>query len=495
MRKGWWRFWRRGAWRGWTSDRDALRGYRAARAELPRQITAKSAELADAQQARAQAKLAIEWAGQVRPKSLSIDLDEGEIAYATIEGVSLMEKRWRDGEKPWTPMSEGSLHFTDRRMIFDGEHDLDFAYADWTDTKPWASGFHIAVGTRLTLAGPIDQLEITLAAVQAVASGVDPKKTLKQAEREAAAVVGDLQDDMKRLNWTLGALRQPTPPRSPAWALSGVLVLAVAGTGSSAILNDNPVTDTTTTVPVTQPVAMAPTTTTEALPADVVTVQGALYELATVVSVTDGETVQVRLEDGKQDLVRLIGIDAPDASSPFSSEARAYLEDLVAGQEVWLVSDTSDRDELGRLLRYVYVGSEFINLAMVERGFAMPRDDPPDTQFSLELQQAGEAAEGATLGLWATLATAPVTTTTVLATQATSTTTTTRATTGSTTTTSGALTCHSSYTGGCVPAGVSDVDCAGGVGDGPYFVEGPIHVVGYDVYVLDVDGDGVACNT
>jgi len=39
----------------------------------------------------------------------------------------------------------------------------------------------------------------------------------------------------------------------------------------------------------------------------------------------------------------------------------------------------------------------------------------------------------------------------------------------------------------------SDVDCAGGSGNGPEYVAGPITVVGPDVYGLDRDGDGVAC--
>jgi micrococcal nuclease len=38
-----------------------------------------------------------------------------------------------------------------------------------------------------------------------------------------------------------------------------------------------------------------------------------------------------------------------------------------------------------------------------------------------------------------------------------------------------------------------DYDCAGGSGDGPRFVEGPVHVNGSDPYDLDRDGDGVAC--
>jgi resuscitation-promoting factor RpfB len=52
--------------------------------------------------------------------------------------------------------------------------------------------------------------------------------------------------------------------------------------------------------------------------------------------------------------------------------------------------------------------------------------------------------------------------------------------------------CHPSYTGACVPSGVSDVDCSGGSGNGPYYV-GFVHVVGYDEYDLDRDGNGLGC--
>jgi endonuclease YncB( thermonuclease family) len=38
-----------------------------------------------------------------------------------------------------------------------------------------------------------------------------------------------------------------------------------------------------------------------------------------------------------------------------------------------------------------------------------------------------------------------------------------------------------------------DVDCAGGSGNGPRYVQGPVSVHGSDPYDLDRDGDGVAC--
>jgi hypothetical protein len=51
--------------------------------------------------------------------------------------------------------------------------------------------------------------------------------------------------------------------------------------------------------------------------------------------------------------------------------------------------------------------------------------------------------------------------------------------------------CDPNYSG-CVPI-ASDVDCAGGSGNGPEYAEGPIQVIGEDIYDLDRDGNGTAC--
>jgi hypothetical protein len=53
--------------------------------------------------------------------------------------------------------------------------------------------------------------------------------------------------------------------------------------------------------------------------------------------------------------------------------------------------------------------------------------------------------------------------------------------------------CDPAYKGKCLKPNVSDYDCAGGSGDGPYYVAGPSKVVGRDHYRLDADHDGVAC--
>jgi hypothetical protein len=54
--------------------------------------------------------------------------------------------------------------------------------------------------------------------------------------------------------------------------------------------------------------------------------------------------------------------------------------------------------------------------------------------------------------------------------------------------------CDPNYSG-CVPV-ASDVDCAGGSGNGPAYVDGPVRVIGSDIYGLDGnDNDGIGCES
>lgn len=52
--------------------------------------------------------------------------------------------------------------------------------------------------------------------------------------------------------------------------------------------------------------------------------------------------------------------------------------------------------------------------------------------------------------------------------------------------------CDPNYEGACVPI-ASDVDCAGGSGNAPEYVQGPVYVVGQDIHGLDRDEGGVGC--
>jgi hypothetical protein len=53
--------------------------------------------------------------------------------------------------------------------------------------------------------------------------------------------------------------------------------------------------------------------------------------------------------------------------------------------------------------------------------------------------------------------------------------------------------CDPAYPDVCLHDGIGDYDCAGGSGNGPNYVEGPIRVVPPDPFGLDRDADGTGC--
>src|SRR5690606_35410955 len=89
-----------------------------------------------------------------------------------------------------------------------------------------------------------------------------------------------------------------------------------------------------------------------------------------VLSVTDGDTMRV-LVDGENEPLRLIGINAPEGGECLAAEATSRLADLVGEGPVRLEPDVSDRDDFGRLLRYVHAGDVFINETLVREGLAL----------------------------------------------------------------------------------------------------------------------------
>src|SRR5919106_2430176 len=91
---------------------------------------------------------------------------------------------------------------------------------------------------------------------------------------------------------------------------------------------------------------------------------------ALVTRVVDGDTVEVRIAGGR-DEVRYIGIDTPETVKPgepvqcFGHRASAANRRLVEGRRVRLVFDRERRDVYGRLLAYVYVRGRFVNAELV----------------------------------------------------------------------------------------------------------------------------------
>lgn len=128
----------------------------------------------------------------------------------------------------------------------------------------------------------------------------------------------------------------------------------------------------------------------------------------TVVRVVDGDTLVVRLS-GREERIRLIGIDTPESVKPntpvqcFALEASARTKALLpAGTTVRLEGDAEARDRYKRLLAYVFrePGGLFVNLALAREGFALPYTFPPNVTHADDFVAAASEARQAHRGLW-----------------------------------------------------------------------------------------------
>jgi len=129
---------------------------------------------------------------------------------------------------------------------------------------------------------------------------------------------------------------------------------------------------------------------------------------ATVSKEVDGDTVHVHINGGDEK-VRFIGINTPETHGPgglkecYGQEASARMAQLLpVGTKVDLVGDADQRDKYGRLLAYVYRDSDhlFVNLVMVQEGFAEAYPFPPNVAHESEFAAAAANARNANRGLW-----------------------------------------------------------------------------------------------
>ena len=134
-------------------------------------------------------------------------------------------------------------------------------------------------------------------------------------------------------------------------------------------------------------------------------------ERAMVVHVSDGDTVLVEM-NGSTERVRYVGLDAPEIAHPDEKteaecggdHARDANLELVAGREVALERDVSDRDRFGRLLRHVWVADSgdwlLVGERLIESGAVEARTYRPDISRDAEFDAAERRARESGLGIW-----------------------------------------------------------------------------------------------
>lgn len=108
-----------------------------------------------------------------------------------------------------------------------------------------------------------------------------------------------------------------------------------------------------------------------------------------VLETLDGNTARVMI-DGLVYTVRYIGVGIPTDADKARAAARANT-DLVYGKDVILIADETDKDPSGRFLRYVLVGDTFVNLELIQSGFAPVADTPGAASCDLIFRHAALA--------------------------------------------------------------------------------------------------------
>lgn len=130
-----------------------------------------------------------------------------------------------------------------------------------------------------------------------------------------------------------------------------------------------------------------------------------------VIYVTDGDTFTVELENGEEEKVRPILVNAPEIChnsspsdckpEPFGEEATAFAKDTLQGETVFLERDESERDQYGRMLFYVYLeNGEMYQEKLLEEGLAEVAVYEPDTKYQQELEKVEEKAKSNNKGQW-----------------------------------------------------------------------------------------------
>ena len=114
-----------------------------------------------------------------------------------------------------------------------------------------------------------------------------------------------------------------------------------------------------------------------------------------VSEVIDGDTFKIGVQS-----IRMIGIDSPEIGEPCSLEAKEKLEEMIIGKEIRLEKDVTEKDEYGRLLRYVYVDNLFINAEMIRLGLARVEEIKPNVKYSDLFLETENKARKASRCIW-----------------------------------------------------------------------------------------------
>ena len=127
-----------------------------------------------------------------------------------------------------------------------------------------------------------------------------------------------------------------------------------------------------------------------------------------ITKVIDGDTIED--EFGRR--FRYIGIDTSEMNfyknelqpDCFALESSLKNKELVLNKKVKVVFDKDKKDKFNRWLVYIYADDVFVNLELVEQGYAVSKSYFPNAAHQDEFEQAQAFAQENNLGFWQTCA-------------------------------------------------------------------------------------------
>ncbi len=143
-------------------------------------------------------------------------------------------------------------------------------------------------------------------------------------------------------------------------------------------------------------------------------------QTTTVTRIVDGDTLKIRYW-GKEESIRLIGIDPPESRvnkkakrdakrsgqdiktiTAMGKKATEYVESLVKpGDLITIEFDAQQRDRYDRLLGYVYLSNgKMLNEEIVKAGYANIMTIPPNVKYQDRFLRAYKEARERERGLW-----------------------------------------------------------------------------------------------
>jgi micrococcal nuclease len=126
-----------------------------------------------------------------------------------------------------------------------------------------------------------------------------------------------------------------------------------------------------------------------------------------VTAVYDGDTIRVRLDSGRSEIVRLIGINAPEIEDKreqirfFAFMSKRFAFNYLYRKRVRLVYDWERRDKYDRVLAFVFTDEGLFNEFILREGFASVFLKYPFREdFRKRLKSADAEARESGRGFW-----------------------------------------------------------------------------------------------